>query len=49
MTTYEQRLADIEEHVQDGLITRDEADRKIADLKAMKAFGDLAKNTQIVQ
>jgi hypothetical protein len=30
----EQRLADIEQHVQDGLITREEADEKIRQIMA---------------
>ena len=40
MNGYEQRLADIEQHVQDGLITRDEADRQIKHLENMSAYAD---------
>lgn len=43
MGAYEQRLADIETHVCDGLITRAEADRKIRELKAMSGYADGAK------
>lgn len=43
MSDFDQRLDDIEQHVKDGLITRREARRKIAALKALMAEANSPK------
>jgi hypothetical protein len=49
VSPFEQRLADIEQHVKDGLITPAEGRRKIADLKKMKAFAAQANSIKILE
>lgn len=47
MNAHEQRLADIEQHVRDGLITRAEGDRQIKHLKTMSDYADGVKTIKL--
>jgi hypothetical protein len=48
MSNYEQRIAEIEMQVTTGRCTREEADRRIAALKALKAKADSVKDHKII-